>query len=95
MKQPVWPRSDLRVPPPILRIWFHHRKNSTAIIIFTVAVFVAILATVFVLWEMEVEPNSEYLPEGEPMLADGQEQGLPFPHVLGKDGQHTIQYIDM
>ena len=33
--------------------------------------------------------------QGEPMLIDGLEQGLPFPHIVGEDGQHTIQHIDM
>jgi hypothetical protein len=54
-------------------------------------------------WEMEVEHSfgpSSYHREpssyhGEPMLIDGPEQGLPFPHVVGKDGQHTLQCIDM
>lgn len=33
--------------------------------------------------------------QGEPMLVDGLEHGLPFPHVVGEDGQHTVQSIDM
>ena len=41
---------------------------------------------------MEVECSSY---QGEPMLVDGQEEGLAFPHVVGEDGQHTIQRIDM
>jgi hypothetical protein len=48
---------------------------------------------VFALREMEVdlEHNGSYQPEGEPMLVDG----LPFPHIVGEDGQHTVQHIDM
>ena len=35
--------------------------------------------------------------QGEPMLVDGLEleEGLPFPHVVGEDGQHSVQHIDM
>jgi len=28
---------------------------------------------------------------GEPMVIDGSAQGLPFPHVIGEDGQHTVR----
>ena len=49
--------------------------------------------------EMEVErsfdPSSYQGEPGEPMLVDGLEQGLPFPHVVRDDGQHSIQCIDM
>jgi hypothetical protein len=41
--------------------------------------------------EMEVD-------QGEPMLVDDSDlelQGLPFPHVVGEDGEHTVQRIDM
>ena len=35
--------------------------------------------------------------EGEPMLVDGPEdsEGLPFPHVVGEDGKHSVQWIEM
>jgi hypothetical protein len=38
--------------------------------------------------------------QGEPMVVDSSEQGntlhgLAFPHVVGEDGQHTVQHIDM
>ena len=56
------------------------------------AVFV-VLSALFVLALREMEHHS--LHQGEPMLVDGLEQGLPFPHVVGEDGQHTVQLIDM
>jgi len=44
--------------------------------------------------ELEVEHPGSY--QGEPMLVDNLERrGLPFPHVVGEDGQHTVQCIDM
>ena len=45
--------------------------------------------------EMEVEVDHPSLDQGEPMLVDGVEQGLPFPRVVGEDGQHTVQTINM
>jgi hypothetical protein len=38
--------------------------------------------------------------QGEPMVVDSSEQGntlhgLAFPHVVGEDGHHTVQHIDM
>ena len=52
---------------------------------------------VVVIWEMEMEMDSERVSsyQGEPMLVDGLEEGLPFPHVVGEDGHHTVQHIDM
>jgi hypothetical protein len=65
--------------------------NSTAFILVITALFVLGFLT-RTGEEMEVE-HSSY--QGEPMLVDGLEEGLPFPHVVGKDGQHTVQHIDM
>jgi len=45
--------------------------------------------------EMDVEHSlNPSLYEGEPMVIDGLEQGLLSPHVVGEDGQHTVQHID-
>lgn len=33
--------------------------------------------------------------QGEPMVVDGLEQGLPFPRVVSEDGKHTVQLIDV
>jgi hypothetical protein len=40
--------------------------------------------------------------QGEPMDVDSSDQGdtvnvnsLAFPHIVGEDGQHTVQHIDM
>ena len=47
--------------------------------------------------------NSESY-QGEPMVVDVSADqgsgtvmvnGLAFPHILGEDGQHTVQHIDM
>jgi hypothetical protein len=43
-----------------------------------------------------MEVDVEY--QNEPMDVDdleGTTQGLPFPHIIGEDGQHTVQHIDM
>jgi hypothetical protein len=69
---------------------------NTAIIVFTAATLVVISTLfVFALREMEEEHLTGSAYQGEPMLVDGLEQGLPFPHVVGEDGQHTVQLIDM
>jgi hypothetical protein len=38
--------------------------------------------------------------QGEPMDVDSSDQGdtvngLAFPHIVGEDGQHTVQHINM
>jgi hypothetical protein len=68
--------------------------NSTAFIIVFTAFFIFGFLTCTGGEEMdsEVEPSSY---QGEPMLVDGLEEGLPFPHVVGEEGQHSVQHIDM
>jgi hypothetical protein len=69
---------------------------NTILVVFGAATPVLFtLLFVFALREMEVdsEHNSSYQPE--PMLVDSLEHGLPFPHIVGEDGQHTVQCIDM
>ena len=75
---------------------------TASIVVFTGATIVLlVLAAIFVfalLQEMEMEQEQEHpsLHQGKPMLIDSHlEQGLPFPHVVGDDGQHAVQFIDM
>ena len=45
---------------------------------------------------MDVEHND--CSQDEPMdvvVAEDSDQGLPFPHVIGEDGRHSIQRIHM
>ena len=51
------------------------------------------IITLFIALYMEVEHLASC--QGEPMLVDGLDQGLPFPHVVSEDGQHSVQHIDM
>ena len=67
---------------------------TTAILVFTVAAHLFLFALgVLAVQEMEAERNRLY--QGDPMLVDDPEEGLPFPHIIGDDGQHTVQHIDM
>jgi hypothetical protein len=70
---------------------------APAIVVFAATAFIVLFALFyFTLWKMEEGELNSMLGFGEPMLVDGlEEQGLPFPHVVGEDGKHTVQLIDM
>ena len=70
---------------------FYTLLDQTIIVTCTtiISLFVAV-------YSMEVEElGALACQEEEAMLVDGLEQGLPFPHVVGEDGQHSVQHIDM
>jgi hypothetical protein len=69
--------------------------NTTLVVFGAATPVLFTVLFVFALREMEEEHFTGSLYQGEPMLVDGLEQGLPFPHVVGEDGQHTVQLIDM
>ena len=55
--------------------------------------------TSFHAWTHEMDPDFHQC-QGALMIVDSSEQGddmhgLAFPHVLGEDGQHSVQHIDM
>jgi hypothetical protein len=59
--------------------------------------------TFFHTWTQEMDILESELGLGEPMIIDSEQlegntvhaSGLAFPHIVGEDGQHTVQHIDM